>query len=97
MGNSSPHPDSILAILVCGLLCCDPLAHIIQERGTETISNYMHEWLIHFQDKEPASDADMSIKAVYKTIWAICQLKRIPISLFNIQDLIVTWQMFNFS
>ena len=70
---------------------------LFKKEVRETISNCMHEWLIHFQDKEPASDADMSIKAVYKTIWTICQLKRIPISLFNIQDLIVTWQMFNFS
>lgn len=32
--------------------------------------------LIRLQDKEPASEADMSIKGVYKQIWAICKLKR---------------------
>jgi hypothetical protein len=28
------------------------------------------------QKKEPLSDVDMSITAVYKTIWTICKLKR---------------------
>lgn len=38
-------------------------------------------WLLIFkrEDKEPASDADMSIKAVYKTIWQICQLKHVQL------------------
>ncbi|KAH9486676.1 putative membrane protein [Psilocybe cubensis] len=38
-------------------------------------------WLIFFkkEDKEPATDSDMSIKAVYKTIWQICQLKHIQL------------------
>ncbi|KAF8912933.1 acetyl-coenzyme A transporter 1-domain-containing protein [Gymnopilus junonius] len=38
-------------------------------------------WLVFFkkEDKEPASDADMSIKAVYKTIWDICQLKHVQL------------------
>ncbi|KIM47934.1 hypothetical protein M413DRAFT_16004 [Hebeloma cylindrosporum] len=38
-------------------------------------------WLVLFkkEDKEPASDADMSIKAVYKTIWTICQLKHVQL------------------
>jgi hypothetical protein len=31
------------------------------------------------EDKEPASEADMSIKAVYKTIWTICQLKHVQL------------------
>lgn len=32
--------------------------------------------MIVFQDKEPASEADMSITGVYKTIWSICKLRR---------------------
>jgi hypothetical protein len=38
-------------------------------------------WLLIFkkEDKEPASDADMSIKAVYKTIWQICQLRHVQL------------------
>ncbi|KAF9473190.1 hypothetical protein BDN70DRAFT_405806 [Pholiota conissans] len=38
-------------------------------------------WLVIFkkEDKEPASESDMSIKAVYKTIWTICQLKHIQL------------------
>jgi len=36
-------------------------------------------WLIFFkkEDKEPATEADLSIKGVYKTIWDICKLKHI--------------------
>ncbi|KAF5375270.1 hypothetical protein D9758_000085 [Tetrapyrgos nigripes] len=36
-------------------------------------------WLLFFkkEDKEPATDADMSIMGVYKTIWSICKLKHI--------------------
>ncbi|KAG7090807.1 hypothetical protein E1B28_009891 [Marasmius oreades] len=36
-------------------------------------------WLIFFkkEDKEPVTETDMSIKAVYKTIWSICKLKHI--------------------
>lgn len=29
------------------------------------------------QDEEPANEADMTIKGVYKQIWAICKLKRL--------------------
>ncbi|KAJ3516788.1 hypothetical protein NLJ89_g913 [Agrocybe chaxingu] len=38
-------------------------------------------WLIIFkkEDKEPANDADMSIKGVYKTIWTICQLRHVQL------------------
>ncbi|KIK07384.1 hypothetical protein K443DRAFT_182209 [Laccaria amethystina LaAM-08-1] len=38
-------------------------------------------WLLFFkkEDKEPASEADMSIKAVYKTIWTICKLKHVQL------------------
>ncbi|KAF8973855.1 acetyl-coenzyme A transporter 1-domain-containing protein [Flammula alnicola] len=38
-------------------------------------------WLVIFkkEDKEPANEADMSIKAVYKTIWTICQLKHVQL------------------
>ncbi|GLB36522.1 putative acetyl-coenzyme A transporter 1 [Lyophyllum shimeji] len=38
-------------------------------------------WLLLFkkEDKEPANDADMSIKAVYKTIWSICKLRHVQI------------------
>ncbi|EEB88389.1 hypothetical protein MPER_13803, partial [Moniliophthora perniciosa FA553] len=34
-------------------------------------------WLLFFkkEDKEPATEADMSIMGVYKTIWSICKLK----------------------
>lgn len=96
MGCSSPYSDNIPAILVDRLLCCDPLARIIQERGEGNSIQLDACMTDHFQDKEPASDADMSIKAVYKTIWTICQLKRIPSFLFDIQGLILLWQMFNF-
>ncbi|KAK7468607.1 hypothetical protein VKT23_003111 [Stygiomarasmius scandens] len=36
-------------------------------------------WLLIFkkEDKEPATEADMSIMGVYKTIWSICKLKHI--------------------
>ncbi|THU91656.1 hypothetical protein K435DRAFT_759029 [Dendrothele bispora CBS 962.96] len=36
-------------------------------------------WLLFFkkEDKEPATEADMSIMGVYKTIWSICKLKHI--------------------
>ncbi|KAJ7596762.1 acetyl-coenzyme A transporter 1-domain-containing protein [Mycena floridula] len=38
-------------------------------------------WLIFFkkEDKEPISDADLSVKAVYKVIWAICKLPHIQL------------------
>jgi len=38
-------------------------------------------WLVFFkkEDKEPANEADMSIKGVYKQIWAICQLKHVQL------------------
>ncbi|KAF9535740.1 acetyl-coenzyme A transporter 1 [Crepidotus variabilis] len=38
-------------------------------------------WLIIFkkEDKEPATEADMSIIGVYKQIWAICKLKHIQL------------------
>ncbi|KAG5636560.1 hypothetical protein H0H81_007612 [Sphagnurus paluster] len=38
-------------------------------------------WLLFFkkEDKEPATEADMSIKAVYKTIWTICKLRHVQI------------------
>lgn len=38
-------------------------------------------WLLFFkkEDKEPVSEADMSIKAVYKTIWTICKLKHVQL------------------
>lgn len=38
-------------------------------------------WLLFFkkEDKEPASEADMSITAVYKTIWTICKLKHVQL------------------
>ncbi|CAA7259985.1 unnamed protein product [Cyclocybe aegerita] len=38
-------------------------------------------WLIIFkkEDKEPANDADMSIKGVYRTIWTICQLRHVQL------------------
>ncbi|KAF9569838.1 MFS general substrate transporter [Agrocybe pediades] len=38
-------------------------------------------WLIFFkkEDKEPITEADMSIKAVYKTIWTICQLRHVQL------------------
>ncbi|KAM6498364.1 Acetyl-coenzyme A transporter 1 [Amanita muscaria] len=36
-------------------------------------------WLTFFkkEDKEPETDADMSIKSVYATIWSICKLKHV--------------------
>ncbi|KAJ3804677.1 acetyl-coenzyme A transporter 1 [Lentinula lateritia] len=36
-------------------------------------------WLLFFkkEDKEVATEADLSIKGVYKTIWAICKLKHV--------------------
>ncbi|KAF5356065.1 hypothetical protein D9756_004015 [Leucocoprinus leucothites] len=38
-------------------------------------------WLLFFkkEDKEPASEADMSITGVYKTIWSICKLKHVQL------------------
>ncbi|KAF9015444.1 acetyl-coenzyme A transporter 1 [Cyathus striatus] len=38
-------------------------------------------WLLFFkkEDKEPATEADMSIKGVYKTIWSICKLKHVQL------------------
>ncbi|KAG6812057.1 hypothetical protein H0H92_004588 [Tricholoma furcatifolium] len=38
-------------------------------------------WLLFFkkEDKEPDNEADMSIKAVYKTIWTICRLRHVQI------------------
>ncbi|KAF8640470.1 hypothetical protein AX17_000133 [Amanita inopinata Kibby_2008] len=38
-------------------------------------------WLLFFkkEDKESATEADMSIKSVYKTIWSICQLKHVQL------------------
>ncbi|TFK36781.1 acetyl-coenzyme A transporter 1-domain-containing protein [Crucibulum laeve] len=38
-------------------------------------------WLLFFkkEDKEPATEADMSIKGVYKTIWTICKLKHVQL------------------
>ncbi|KAF9458749.1 acetyl-coenzyme A transporter 1-domain-containing protein [Collybia nuda] len=38
-------------------------------------------WLLFFkrEDKEPVNEADMSIKAVYKTIWTICKLRHVQI------------------
>ncbi|KAF8898334.1 acetyl-coenzyme A transporter 1 [Infundibulicybe gibba] len=38
-------------------------------------------WLLFFkkEDKEPASEADMSIKAVYRTIWSICKLRHVQL------------------
>ncbi|KAF5312342.1 hypothetical protein D9619_003117 [Psilocybe cf. subviscida] len=38
-------------------------------------------WVAIFkrEDKEQATEADMSIKAVYKTIWTICQLKHVQL------------------
>ncbi|KIL58525.1 hypothetical protein M378DRAFT_86388 [Amanita muscaria Koide BX008] len=38
-------------------------------------------WLIFFkkEDKEPNTEADMSIKSVYATIWSICKLKNIQL------------------
>ncbi|KAF9454985.1 hypothetical protein P691DRAFT_654525 [Macrolepiota fuliginosa MF-IS2] len=38
-------------------------------------------WLLFFkkEDKEPASEADMSISGVYKTIWSICKLKHVQL------------------
>ncbi|KAF5392407.1 hypothetical protein D9757_002184 [Collybiopsis confluens] len=36
-------------------------------------------WLLFFkkEDKEPTTEADLSIKGVYKTIWSICKLKHV--------------------
>lgn len=36
-------------------------------------------WLLFFkkEDKEPIDNSEMSIKAVYKTIWTICKLKHV--------------------
>ncbi|KAF6766496.1 acetyl-coenzyme A transporter 1-domain-containing protein [Ephemerocybe angulata] len=38
-------------------------------------------WLLFFkkEDKEAATEADMSIKGVYKTIWTICKLKHVQL------------------
>ncbi|KAF8061016.1 acetyl-coenzyme A transporter 1-domain-containing protein [Lyophyllum atratum] len=38
-------------------------------------------WLLFFkkEDKEPANEAEMSIKSVYKTIWTICKLRHVQI------------------
>lgn len=38
-------------------------------------------WLIFFkkEDKEVATEVDMSIKGVYKTIWTICKLKHVQL------------------
>ncbi|KAF8746264.1 hypothetical protein AX14_000062 [Amanita brunnescens Koide BX004] len=38
-------------------------------------------WLLFFkkEDKEPATEADMSIKSVYTTIWSICKLKHVQL------------------
>ncbi|RDB29639.1 hypothetical protein Hypma_015130 [Hypsizygus marmoreus] len=38
-------------------------------------------WLLVFkkEDKEPINEADMSIKAVYKTIWTICKLRHVQL------------------
>ncbi|KAJ7693586.1 acetyl-coenzyme A transporter 1-domain-containing protein [Mycena rosella] len=38
-------------------------------------------WLLFFkkEKKEPLSDVDMSIKAVYKTIWTICKLRHVQL------------------
>lgn len=38
-------------------------------------------WLMLFkkEDKEPATEADMSITGVYKTIWSICKLKHVQL------------------
>ncbi|KAF8634402.1 hypothetical protein AX15_000854 [Amanita polypyramis BW_CC] len=38
-------------------------------------------WLLFFkkEDKEPVTEADMSIKSVYRTIWSICKLKHIQL------------------
>jgi hypothetical protein len=37
---------------------------------------FLGELTPSFKDKEEATDADMTIKDTYKTIWTICQLKR---------------------
>ncbi|KAG6857611.1 hypothetical protein H0H87_010179 [Tephrocybe sp. NHM501043] len=37
-------------------------------------------WLLFFKkEAKPANEADMSIKAVYKTIWTICRLRHVQI------------------
>jgi len=38
-------------------------------------------WLLFFkkEEKEPASEADMSISGVYKTIWSICKLRHVQL------------------
>ncbi|KAG6837899.1 hypothetical protein H0H93_013052 [Arthromyces matolae] len=41
-----------------------------------TLEGYLKFWSI---DKEPPSEADMSITAVYKTIWTICKLRHVQV------------------
>ncbi|KAJ7823585.1 hypothetical protein B0H14DRAFT_2826098 [Mycena olivaceomarginata] len=41
-----------------------------------TLSAYLKFWC---KEKEALSDADMSIKAVYKQIWAICKLRHVQL------------------
>ncbi|KAK2461703.1 hypothetical protein APHAL10511_006166 [Amanita phalloides] len=38
-------------------------------------------WLLFFkkEDKEPPTEADMSLKSVYTTIWSICKLKHVQL------------------
>ncbi|KAF8213573.1 acetyl-coenzyme A transporter 1-domain-containing protein [Mycena galopus ATCC 62051] len=45
------------------------------------ISYAVSLWLLFFkrENKEAVSDADMSIKAVYKQIWAICKLRHVQL------------------
>ena len=77
MGHPAIISGNILAILECSVLYHHIMGRHIQERGILNIAYILIiTQIIDSQDKEQATEADMSIKAVYKTIWTICQLKR---------------------
>lgn len=81
MGHPTIVIGNIPAVLECRVLHRHVMGRHIQERGllSLTYKSIVAQFFFFFflsKDKEQATEADMSIKAVYKTIWTICQLKR---------------------
>jgi hypothetical protein len=77
MGNTTANIECVPQVLEYHLLCRYILATLLQERGLWSyamVSDFATN--LAFQDKEPVTEADMSIMGVYKTIWSICKLKR---------------------
>jgi hypothetical protein len=78
MGHTSPHIGRLLEVLEYCMLHGDILANFLQKRGSYfVLLSHSSFPLTLFQDKEPASEADMSISGVYQTIWSICKLRRV--------------------